>query len=66
MLVDFLTSFGGLFDGDLALKLILFGANGAIVFQGLKINVKVQPTKKTCTISNGQIHFMAHQCITVV
>jgi hypothetical protein len=41
MLVDSLTTFGGLFDGDLALKLILFGANGVIVFQGLRINVKV-------------------------
>lgn len=36
MLVDFLTTFGGLFDGDLALKLILFGANGVIFFPRLE------------------------------
>jgi hypothetical protein len=41
MLVDSLITFGGLFDGDLALKLILFGANGVIFFQGLKIDAIV-------------------------
>lgn len=54
MLVDSLTTFGGLFNGDLALKLILFGANGVIVFQGLKINVNVQPTKKHAPFLMGK------------
>ncbi len=37
MLVNSTTTFGGLYDVDLASKLICFGVDGAMIFQGSKI-----------------------------
>jgi hypothetical protein len=37
--VDFIVIYGGLFEGDLASRLICFAIDGVIVFQGLKIGV---------------------------
>jgi hypothetical protein len=46
MLVNYINTFGGLFNGDLTSKLVCFHANGVIVFQGLKTRVIIQLTKK--------------------
>lgn len=45
MLVNFIHTFGGLFNGDLTSKLVCFHANGVIVFQGLKTRVIMQLTE---------------------
>lgn len=46
MLVNCTTTFGGLCDGDSTSKLVYFGANGVMVFQGLKIGVTIQLEEK--------------------
>jgi len=42
--VDFVTIFGGLTNGDLALKFVCFGVDGVTVFQGLNISLTIQMT----------------------
>jgi len=61
MLVSCTTTFGGLCDGDLASKLVYFGANGVMVFQGLKIGVTIQLVEKHVLFVTS-IHCMAHRC----
>jgi hypothetical protein len=39
--------FGGLFDHDLATKVICCGANGAATFQGIKAKVATQLREKS-------------------
>jgi hypothetical protein len=63
--VNFITIIGGLFEGDLAAKLVSFGADGVIVCQGLKTRVIVQLIKKHGPFVIG-IHYMAHRCNLVM
>jgi hypothetical protein len=39
MLVNFIITIGGLFKGDLIIKLVCFGVDNVIIFQGLKMGV---------------------------
>jgi hypothetical protein len=50
--------FGGMSKTDITNKVVFFGANGVIVFQGLKINVTVQLGSKHYHFVVG-IHYMA-------
>jgi hypothetical protein len=61
MLVNCTTTFGGLCDGDLASKLVYLGANGVMVFQGLKIGVTIQLVEKHVLFVIN-IHCMPHRC----
>jgi uncharacterized Rmd1/YagE family protein len=45
MLVNFVTTIGGLSKGDLVAKLVSFGANGVIIFWGLKTKETMQLLK---------------------
>jgi hypothetical protein len=45
MLVNFVTTIGGLSKGYLVAKLVYFGANGVTIFQGLKTRETVQLSK---------------------
>jgi hypothetical protein len=55
MLVNCTTTFGKLCDGDLASKLVYFGANGVMAFQGLKIGVTIQLVEKDVLFSLASI-----------
>jgi hypothetical protein len=46
MILNFVTIIGGLFEGDVVAKLVSFGVNGVIIFQGLNIGVIVQLIEK--------------------
>jgi hypothetical protein len=50
---------------DIANKVVCFGANGVIIFQGLEIGVTIQLVNKHCPFVVG-IHSMAHWCNLVV
>jgi hypothetical protein len=50
---------------DIANKVVCFGADGAKVFQVLKIVVIIQLVNKYCPFV-VRIHFMAHWCNLVV
>jgi hypothetical protein len=44
ILVDFVTIFGGLKNGDLTLKFVCFGVDGVTIFQGLNNSLTIQMT----------------------
>jgi hypothetical protein len=61
MLVDFITIYGGLSEGDLASRLVCFAVDGMTIFQGLKTRVTVQLVDKHAPFVIG-LHCMAHMC----
>ncbi len=61
IIVHVFTDLSGLLVVDLANKVVCFGANDVIVFQGLKAGVTIQLMNKHNPFIVG-IHCMAHQC----
>ncbi len=59
MIIHFLAIFGGMPKTTIANKVVCFGVNGVIVFQGLKIGVLVQLISKHCPFV-VRIHCMTH------
>jgi hypothetical protein len=59
VIVESFLQYGGLFLTNLVSKLISFGANGALVFQGIETNVITQ-FKKTHTPFMLGVHCFAH------
>jgi hypothetical protein len=52
---------GGVGAGDVAKKMLCFGADGAATFQGLRSGVTTQIQRDYAPYSIG-VHYMAHQC----
>ncbi len=65
LIVKILMEFGGLNEKDLANKLVCFGANGVIVFQGVKNGVIAQIMQKHAPFVSG-VHCMAHRTNPVI
>ncbi len=65
IIIHSLVVFGAMSETDITNKVVYFGANGVIIFQGLKIGVIVQSVSKHCPFVVG-IHYMAHWCNFVV
>jgi hypothetical protein len=61
MLVDSIATYGGLFEGDLASRLLCLAIDGMIIFQGLKVKVIMQLIDKHAPFVIG-FHCMAHKC----
>jgi hypothetical protein len=54
-----LVEFGSMNEVDVANKLVFFGTNGVIVFQGFKNGVNTNMMQNHVLIMNG-VHYMAH------
>jgi len=65
MIIHFLVIFGGMSETNIANKVVCFGVEGVIIFQGLKTNVIVQLINKYYLFV-VRIHYTAHQCNLVV
>ncbi len=52
--------YGGLSKTNMASKLIMFGVDGVLIFQGAKTNVIIQ-LKEKCTFFMFKVHCVAHQ-----
>jgi hypothetical protein len=65
MIIYSLAIFGGMLEIDIANKVVCFGFDGVIVFQGLKTDVTVHLVNKHFPFV-VRIHCMAHQCNLVV
>jgi hypothetical protein len=57
--------FGGMSETYIINKVVCFGADGVIIFQGLKIGVIIHLISKHYPFV-ARIHYMAHQCNLVV
>jgi len=60
VIVDNVLQYGGLLESDLVSKLISFGANGILVFHGVKNVVTTQLKEKFAHYMLG-VHCVAHQ-----
>jgi hypothetical protein len=56
--MDALLQYGGLFESNLGFKLMCFGTNGVIVFQGSKLDVIMQLKEKHAPFMLG-VHYVA-------
>lgn len=65
LILESLIMFEGLNETKVANKLVYFGANGVIVFQGLKPNVTTQLMQKHVPFVSG-VHCMTHHTNIVV
>jgi hypothetical protein len=65
LILEILIMFEGLNETKVANKLVCFGANGVIVFQGLKPNVTTQLMQKHVPFVSG-VHCMTHHTNIVV
>ncbi len=59
IIIHFLVVFGGMLEIDLGNKVVCFGVDSVIIFQGLKIGVIVLLINKHCLLLIG-IYWMAH------
>ncbi len=59
IIIFFLTIFGGMLETNIVNKVVCFGANYVVVFQGLKTSVIIQLVSKHCPFV-VRIHYMAH------
>jgi hypothetical protein len=66
IIICFLTNLGGLLVVDVANTVVCFGANGVIVFQGLKTCVTFQLIMNKHSHFIVGVHCMAHRCNLVV
>ncbi len=65
MIIHFVVIFGGMLEINIANKVVCFGVEGVIIFQGLKTNVIVQLINKYYLFV-VRIHYTMHQCNLVV
>jgi len=65
LIVESLLMFEELNETKVANKLVYFGANGMIIFQGLKPDVTTQLMQKHIPFVNG-VHYMTHHTNLVV
>jgi hypothetical protein len=65
LIIQSLVEYGGLSEGDIARKLIYFGANGVIIFHGVKSGVTIQLMHKHPPFMND-VHCMFHHTNLVV
>jgi hypothetical protein len=62
LIIQSLVEYGGLSEGDIARKLIYFGAYRVTIFHGVKSGVTTQLMHKTCSICEQcQLHASLHQ-----